>query len=327
MLLRDAVAMFLAARRHIVARQTWRNNEIYLRYLTEFFPNTCMADVTLHDLRRWRASLFEKNCKYERMRGTGNHTKRKAVRAKLSPYTIRGIVENCRQLFNWLVNEGLLQESPAKRLELPALPDAPPKMMAEDDLEKLIEAARKLSGRYRRARNVALLLFIRDTGCRIGGASTLRFEHLDLERGRAWVTEKGRGGGKTRAVFLKDEAIAALREWIALHPKNKKRRVLKTKRMSRTAREFVFVSERYPFAPLATHSIYDVFRSLKKKARVKGRVNPHGLRHRRAKTMLENGAPLGLVSQVLGHADIRTTHKSYGVYVVNELQAGFNKYA
>lgn len=321
MLLKEAVEMFLSARRHMVARQTWRNNEIYLRYLTTFFPKACVEQLTLHDLRRWRASLFEKKIKYV------NGYRRKPVSAPLSRYTIRGIVENCRQLFNWLVNEGLLQESPAKRLELPALPDAPPKMMAEEDLEKLLDAARKLSGRYRRARNVALLLFIRDTGCRIGGASSLRFEHLDLERGRAWVTEKGRGGGKTRAVFLKDEAIAALREWIALHPKNKKRRVLSKKKLPASAREFVFVSERYPFKPLATHSIYDVFRSLKKKAKVKGRVNPHGLRHRRAKTMLENGAPLGLVSQVLGHSDIRTTHKFYGTFAVDQVQEGYNKYA
>ncbi len=317
----QAVELFLAAREHVVASQTLRNNKIYLRYLQDFFPAAELAAVTLLDLRRWRASLFEKNVKYE------NANVRAPVRAPLSRYTIRGIVETCRQFFNWCVNEGLLDASPAKRLEIPSVPAGPPRAVNDVDLEKLLDAARDTRGTFRRARNVALVLFLRDTGCRIGGASSLRVEHLDLPRKRALVKEKGRGGGKVRAVFFKDETACALQEWLALHPGIQPRRAAKRKGIPPRAGEFVFVSERYPYGPLSTQSLYCVFKQLKKKAGVRGRTNPHGLRHRRAKTLLQNGAPLGLVSRLLGHADVRTTDKFYGIYADEELRDGYDKYA
>lgn len=325
-----AIQKFLSARAGIVAAKTLRNNELYLRSLKDFFlgnePDKEIEDITLDELRCWRASLFARNRKYERTNGA--HNLHPPVEGKLSRYTIRGMVENCRQFFNWLVNEEILVTSPAKRLEIPTVPDDPPRAMSEDNLEKLIAAACALHAEFRRKRNVALLLFLRDTGCRIGGASSLRFENLNLEGGRALVKEKGRRGGKTRVVLFKAETAQALREWIALHPANAPRRATRKKGIPERAREFVFVSERYPYEPLSPQSIYCVVKALKKKANVKGRAtNPHALRHRRAKTMLTNGAPLGVVSRVLGHADIRTTDRFYGVYAVEELKTEYDKYA
>lgn len=321
MQLDTAIQVFLSAREGIVSPKTLRNNELYLRSLKEIFREREIEQITLQDLRAWRAGLFARSIKYEK------NGLRKPRAGNLSRYTIRGMVENCRQFFNWLVKEGILDTSPAQRLELPDLPAEPPRAMKDADLEKLIAAARAEHSDYRRARNVAMVLFLRDTGCRIGGASTLRWEHLDLARRCALVKEKGRGGGKTRVVFFKEEAAAALQEWLALHPAKKGRRTIREQGMPENACEFVFVSERYPYAPLSPESIYCVFKALKEKAGVKGQVNPHSLRHRRAKTMLQNGAPLGLVSRVLGHSDVRVTDKSYGVYADQELKDGFDKYA
>lgn len=322
MTLSQAILLFLEARRNIVARQTLRNNEMYLRSLMPLLGEIEIAAVTIEQLRAWRDALYARTVKY-----TDHKSVRKPVAGKLSVYTIRGHVEVVRQLFNWLVNEEHLLKSPAKRLEVPALPDAPPRTISECDLDLLLAEAHKIKGLYRRKRNVALLLFLRDTGARVGGASTLRFEHLDLERRRALVTEKGRGGGRTRAVFLKMEAVKALQEWLCVHPKNRPRKAVRKKGLPQQASEFVFVGERYPYARLTPNSIYDVFKALKKKAGITGRTNPHSLRHRRAKSLLLNGAPLGLVSRILGHTDVRITDKSYGVYATEELKEGFDKYA
>lgn len=325
MILSDAVHLFLDARRHMVAKQTLRNNEIYLRALTEGLGACEIKTIQIVQLRTWRSSLFARNLKY----ADGRNTLRKPEPGKLSVYTVRGMVETCRQLFNWLVTEGYLEQSPAKRLEVPALPDGPPRAMAVADLDKLIAAARASPTASRSTRNVAILLFLRDTGCRIGGIGSIRFEHLDVERRTALVREKGRGGGKTRAVFFKAETGTALQAWFDEHPLQGKRKAVKKyhKPVPSCALEFVFVGERYPYAPLTARAVYDIFTVLKRKAGVTGRTNPHGTRHLRAKTLLLNGAPLGLVSRILGHSDIRVTDKAYGIYASQELKEGYDRWA
>ena len=213
-----------------------------------------------------------------------------------------------------------MTENVAKQLELPALPSGPPKAMTARDLERLLQEAARNPSKVLAARNVALILFLRDTGCRLCGVAGLRVENLNLTTGRALVWEKGRGGkSKARTVFFTTETRDALQAWLNVRP-----RALPLP--GETIDEFVFVAERHPFRPLKEDAIYCVFQSLKRKAGITGRVNPHSLRHARAKTMLENGAPLGVVSRILGHSDVRVTDAYYGVYAVEELQEQFEKY-
>jgi site-specific recombinase XerD len=315
MRLRDAIHFFISARVHTVTHKTLRNNELYLRSLTDCLDNPFVNEISLHDLRRWRSTLFEKQERYLA------HNRRAPVRGGYSIYTIKGMVEAVRQLFNWLNREGYLETNVARKLELPTLPAGPPKAITPRDLEKLIETARHSATVTLSARNVALILFLRDTGCRLCGVAGLRLEQLDTPNCRALVWEKGRGGkSKARAVFFTKESQAALNQWLAARP-------AALPLPGETLDDHVFVAERYPFKPLTEEAIYCVFRALKKRAGITGRVNPHSLRHARAKTMLEHGAPLGVVSRVLGHSDIRVTDAYYGVYAASELQEQYNKYA
>lgn len=315
MRLRDAIKLFISQRVHTVTSKTLRNNELYLRSLIDCLDNPRISEITLNDLRRWRNTLFEKKERYL------VHRNRKPITGGYSVWTIKGMIEAVRQLFNWLNREGYLETNAARKLELPALPSGPPKAITAKDLEKLIETARHSATKVLSARNVALILFLRDTGCRLCGVSGLRLENLDLENQRAVVWEKGRGGkSKARTVFFTKETRAALIAWLAVRPQA-------LPLPGEVFDEFVFVSERYPFGALTEVAIYCVFRALKQRAGITGRVNPHSLRHARAKTMLEHGAPLGVVSRVLGHSDIRVTDAYYGVYATTELQEQFNKYA
>lgn len=315
MRLRDAIQLFISARVHTVTGKTLRNNELYLRSLTDCLDNPLIHEITLSDLRAWRKSIFEKRERYLA------HNRRAPIVGGYSIYTIKGMVEAVRQLFNWLSREGYLENNPARKLELPTLPSGPPKAITAADLEKLVETARHSSTRVLSARNVALILFLRDTGCRLCGVAGLRLEHLEIDQKRAVVWEKGRGGkSKARAVFFTDETARALEAWLAARPKA-------IPLPGESLDDHVFVAERYPFSALTEEAIYCVFRALKKRAGITGRVNPHSLRHARAKTMLEKGAPLGVVSRVLGHSDVRVTDSFYGVYAMHELQEAYNKYA
>ena len=80
-----------------------------------------------------------------------------------------------------------MTENVAKQLELPALPSGPPKAMTARDLERLLQEAARNPSNVLAARNVALILFLRDTGCRLCGVAGLRVENLNLTTGRALV--------------------------------------------------------------------------------------------------------------------------------------------
>ena len=233
--------------------------------------------VTVSDLRRWRA--------------------RSAARG-LSPWTVHGYVRAARRLFAWLVQEGLLNESPASRLELPALPDEPPKALDLADLARLLAAARGCP------RDYAIVCMLADTACRVGGLVGLELGDLDLGRGRALVREKGRGGRrKARTVYLLPETVGALREWLDVRPAASGQRV--------------FVGQR---GPLTTSGVYQVLRRLAGRAGVQGRWNPHSFRHGWARAALMAGADLGTVADVLGHVDIAVTRRFYARWGDDELR-------
>lgn len=239
-----------------------------------FGGETALEAISLSGLRRWRAGLDQ----------------------SLSVYTLHRHIRQCRRFFKWCVEEELLEQSPATRLDLPKLPKGePPKAISEIDMERVIEA-----GRQSAPRDYAIVRFLAETGCRVAGLVGLRFGDLDLDRCRALVTEKGH---KTRTVAFGEETVAALRAWLVERPRDKWGDVVFTGRQG----------------PLTTSGVYRVLEKLARQSGVEGRFNPHSFRHALARRLLENGADMGTVSQLLGHSDIETTHRFYARWTEAEL--------
>jgi integrase/recombinase XerD len=82
----------------------------------------------------------------------------------------------------------------------------------------------------------------------------------------------------------------------------------------------IFVNSRYPFTALTAGAIYRRIKDIAKAAGVFDHSNPHAFRHGLARRMLQNGAPLGAVSRILGHSDVKVTDQFYGVYLSAELK-------
>lgn len=309
--LTNAISTFLNARIGIVSPKTARTNALYLRSLMEFFgSDQSLETLTLHHLRTWRAWLFQRETKY-----AGESTWRPEERGTLSVYTVHGMVRTCRQFFKWLHAEEFLAANPAARLELPPLPKESPKNISDADIQKMLNAAQSSP------RDIALILFLRDTGCRLGGAATARLPDLDLERGIVIVREKGRGGQHVaRATFLNARALTALRMWLAVRPDA---RHLDGSPVTNA----LFVNSRFPHGPLTAGALYRRIKDIAKRAGVFRHAHPHAFRHGLARRMLEHGAPLGTVSRILGHSDIKVTDTFYGVYVRDELKRAHEKYA
>ncbi|MBI5303751.1 MAG: tyrosine-type recombinase/integrase [Chloroflexi bacterium] len=301
--LERAIEMYLSAHHGMISPKTMRIYKQSLGVLRDYLGNHDMSTVTLDDLRAYRASLFERDERY------ASNTSRPRERGYLSIWTIHGHVRVVRQFFRWHFNEGKIEKNPAARLELPALGNEPPKGIRETDMQKMLAVAKASP------RNYALLMFLADTGCRLGGVVGLELTDLDLEKRQAIVREKGKHGRKkVRAVFFNPPTAEALRTW--LEERKQMRKAQTTTR--------VFVGRKGPLTPAG---LYQTIKGIGKSAGIKGRFNPHSFRHGLARSLLERGLDLGRVSRILGHSDEQVTAQFYGVFSQQELADAHDKYS
>lgn len=275
--------------------------KLYLRILhslVDFLGDVEVGQITVSDLRRWRASLAERRERWV------NNPYRPPAAGGLSPWTIHSHVRIVRRFFKWLTEEKHLGQNPAARLELPILPEEPPKAIAAEDLRRLLDAARN------NPRDYALLCVLADTAARVGAIATLKVKDLELENRRALVWEKGRGGRKkAHYIYFSERTQEAIREYL---------------RVRSDRSDYLFTSKRG--GNLTPHAIYQVLRRLARKAGVTGRFNPHAFRHGWAREALRNGADLGTVSDILGHSSIEVTKRFYARWADEELQERHDRF-
>ena len=131
----------------------WYANMLNSLY-EHFDRKQALKDIALPDLRDWRRKLYQRNIKYI------GRTSHPTVEGHLSPFTIYSMVKAVKTFFHWLTVEGYLTENPALRLETPPKPDSTRTGIADNDMTKIIPAAKG------HLRDLALVLFLRDTGCR-----------------------------------------------------------------------------------------------------------------------------------------------------------------
>lgn len=208
-------------------------------------------------------------------------------RRNLSDVTILGRFTAVKTFFTWLVARGFLAHSP-----LPDIRLRPPrcsciKAAAAADVRQMIETAkiRAQAGNYR---DIAMLLFLVETGCRSGELASLRLETLSLTKREALVS------GKTgsRMVDFTTETAVVLDTWITHHP------ALET--------GCVFVSLRVPYRPIMPGTLYQMLRRLAAESGISGRYNPHSIRHLVGQIWADH-TNLELTRQKLGHQNISTT--------------------
>lgn len=303
MLLSTAIAAYIQSRHGLISAKTESNYQHSLRVLLEFLHDDEIESIRLDRLRAFRASLFDRQERY------ASAPQRPRKEGGLSMWTINTHIRITRLFFRWLAAEGHLPANPAERLQVPDIGNEPPRAIGEVDLHRMFDAARTSP------RDFALLLFLADSGCRIGGVTGLTLGDLDLEARTALVREKGKKGRqKVRAVFFTEPTCIALSAWL------QERSTLPG--ASRTDR--VFVGHK---GPLTANGIYQIVARVGAAAGIAGRCNPHSFRHGLARALLENGCDLARVSQILGHADVRVTARFYGVFTQEELAEAHARYS
>ena len=204
-----------------------------------------------------------------------------------SPATYNKHVKTIRTFFNWCIKAGFVQPpSPALALKLKRQKKTidRDKAMPEHLYEKLLDYA-KWTPRYH-----ALVLFLGDTGCRIGGAANLRWSEVDFTKRSTIVTEKGQ---PPRPVFFGEHCVKALRRW----------------QEQCTLRDGDYVFQKHG-RRMQNDNLGQLFERLCHRADI-GQWGPHSLRHRKGHQLADNKVPPTVAARALGHANVMTTLEFY----------------
>lgn len=306
--LSGAVEEFLLDMDGINSPQTIHWYKLRLGYLLDFLGDMPISQITIRDLRRYRSYQVSRDERY-----TSEASARPAVDGGLSPSTIHTYLRAVKTFFAWTLDEGLVDEDPAQRLKLPRLPKPRPQYIQEIDVLRLVDCAASL-------RDKSLVMFLRATGCRVGGAANLTLDDLDLTHRVATVREKGRGGPKVREVYFTPEVRDMLRLYIETErPYTQSRHVWICKSHGHRAHG--------SDGGLTTSGIYQAIKRLALQIGMTTGYNPHKFRHTCLKGLLNNGMSIVEVSQIAGHSSVKVTGDIYGIEPVGKLQRDYDRYA
>ncbi len=285
--------------RYLASLVTTRSPQTILWYRKRLAPLRAIqkniSSIGLSDLQAVYAQLANQTTRWV------NHPSGRAPeKGGLSPATLRGYVRAWRVFFNWLLDDGVLKISPARKLPLPRQPEQPPKAITASDRERLLEAARLSS-----ARDYAIVCILADSACRVGGLCHITLDNLDLAQAQAIVIEKG----QTRFLLFTPRTVQAIWAYLSERPA--------------VIERALFIGRRGPLTPSGIHTLLD---RLSDQAGIVGRHNPHSFRHAWARHALEQHAGLGDIAHVLGHRQIQTTYQFYGRWDTTELHAIHDRY-
>jgi len=245
------------------------------------------------DLRRWRAFVLDQGA-LDPSSVTPEHLRSWMFSLKdagLAPTSIRRAQSAVRTYYGFLLSEGVIEADPTDRLEAPRVDRKLPDFLTTEEMDRLLAAPDEDRPLYWRDR--AILEFLYATGVRVSELTDLPLSALDLEEGFATVFGKG---SKERIVPIGGPAAGAVARYL---------REVRAALDRGQGRGRVFLNARG--RPLRRESVWSLVRHAARLAGISKRVSPHTLRHSFATHLVEGGADLAAVQELLGHADISTT--------------------
>jgi integrase/recombinase XerD len=209
----------------------------------------------------------------------------------LAPTTIARRLAAVRSFFRHQVLLGTRTDNPAANIELPKRRRTLPRTLSPAEVERLLDAAAGTTPRHLRDRALGELLY--GAGLRVSEAVALDRQSVDLENRLVRCLGKG---SKERVVPIGREAADSLRRYLARGRPH----------LDRRHRQELFLNAHG--GPLTRAGAFLILRRLADKAGLEPeRIHPHLLRHSFATHLLEGGADLRAVQEMLGHADLATT--------------------
>ena len=270
------------------------NFKNYLRIERNLSKNTITS--YLYDLQKLNAFIKENNF-------SSNPAKIKEsvlkefiykISNEIKPSSQARIISGIKRFFDYLIVENILTENPLENIETPKIGSKLPVTLTLIEIDKLISSIEKKS--KNKLRNIAIIETLYSCGLRVSELISLKISDLYFNESVIKVTGKG---NKERFVPISKSAINYIDNYI-----NKKRNFQK---INKGSEDTLFLNERG--SGLSRVMIYIILDKLKIIADIKKKIGPHTLRHSFATHLLENGADLITIQNMLGHENIVTTER------------------
>ena len=209
---------------------------------------------------------------------------------KVSERSQARLLSALRSFYDWMQIEGYMSENPCDRVDMPKLGVYLPSVLSVEEVETIINSINRSD--WIGLRDKAILEVLYGCGLRVSEAVGLRISGVYLDEGFIRILGKG---NKERLVPLGEMAVKAIREYLDVRPQPGDSESDDLLFLNRFGKRFSRIS---------------MFKLIKKQALVAGinkEISPHTLRHSFATHLVENGADLRVVQEMLGHESITTT--------------------
>lgn len=205
--------------------------------------------------------------------------------------SISRYISSFRTFFKFLESEDHIKNNPAENLEAPKSARALPEVLTIDEINKILDAV-NLSEKAG-LRDRAMLETMYASGLRVSELTNLEINNIDFESGFLRVFGKG---SKERIVPIGKSALSFIEEYMKL---------TRDKIKNVKSLNYVFLNLRG--GKLSRMGVWNIVDTYCKKAGIKKEVHPHTFRHSFATHLLEGGADIRIIQEMLGHSDISTT--------------------
>ena len=210
----------------------------------------------------------------------------------LSKHSQSRLLSSLRSFFDWLVLEGERPDNPCELIAAPKLGRYLPAVLSVEEVTAILESVDTRQGSWTAFRDRAILEILYGCGLRVSEACGLLISHVYLKEGFVRVVGKG---NKERLVPLGEVAAEAFSAYLDARPHAAEPAFDDVAFLNKNGR------------PLSRVAIFNLVKSQALKAGVNKEISPHTFRHSFATHLIENGADLRVVQEMLGHESILTT--------------------
>ena len=276
---------------------TWNEKikdfETFLKFERNFSDNT--VDAYLRDIKKLKDyaelhldSLGPLNITYENIQ----EYLFQLSKQKFSERTQARWISSIKSFFKYLVDDEVREDNPATLLEGPKLGLYLPDTLSFEDVERIIQAINLSTDLGRR--NLCMIEVLYGCGLRVSELINLKISNINFKEFYLKVEGKG---DKSRFVPLAAFTIKLIRDYIdTVRSKNK---------INKKHEDLLFLNSRG--ALMSRVIVFIIIKELTEKAGINKKISPHTFRHSFATHLLQNGADLRYIQEMLGHSSITTT--------------------
>lgn len=212
---------------------------------------------------------------------------------KYKEITERSLAHNVsviRTFYKFLLIEKIVEINPAEFLELPKLKKSLPTTLSSDEVERLLDIDLIDNYSYR---NKAMLELMYATGLRVSELVHLKINDIDFDN--CFVRTMGKGS-KERIIPINDYSIYYVKKYILEY---------RNQMMKKHYHDYIFVNNHG--LPMTRQGFFKIIKKIANEKNIKTPISPHTLRHSFATHLLDHGADLRSIQEMLGHSNLSTT--------------------